>query len=141
MTGEIIEKDLSYRIMKAAFEVHNELGPGFLESIYEDALAIELRAQGLSVETQVRIPVIYKGQMVGEHILDHLVEKCVILELKAASEIIPIYKQQALSYLKATGLQLAIVNNFGAESVQSVRVVNTKQKSLPRKPLPYSASS
>jgi GxxExxY protein len=135
MAGEIIEKELSYEIMKAAYEVHNELGPGFLESIYEDALAIELRAQGHPVETQVRIPVIYKGQKVGEHVLDHLVEGRVILELKAATEIAPIYKQQALSYLKATGLQLAIVINFGNTSVQSARVVNTKQKKLLNKPL------
>jgi GxxExxY protein len=128
MAGEIIEKELSYRIMQAAFVVHNELGPGFLESIYEEALAIELRAQGFTVETQVRIPVIYKGQKVGEHVLDHLVEGRVILELKAASELAPIHKQQALSYLKATGLQLAIVINFGAESVQSKRAVNAPRK-------------
>ena len=135
MAGEIIEKELSYQIMKAAYEVHNELGPGFLESIYEDALAIELRAQGHAVETQVRIPVVYKGQKVGEHVLDHLVEGRVILELKAASEIAPIYKQQALSYLKATGLQLAIVINFGGGSVQSARVVNTRPKRPINKPL------
>jgi GxxExxY protein len=130
MAGEIIEKELSYQIMNAAYEVHNELGPGFLESIYEDALAIELRSKGYSVETQVRIPIFYKGEEIGEHVLDHLVNGRVILELKAATEIAPIHKQQALSYLKATGLQLAIVINFGAESVQSARVVNTKQKKV-----------
>jgi GxxExxY protein len=134
MTAEIIEKELSYQIMNAAYEVHNELGPGFLESIYEVALAIELRAQGHSVKTQVRIPVIYKGEIVGEHILDHIVEDRVILELKAATEIAPIHKQQALSYLKATGLQLAIVINFGSERVQLARVVNTKEKGSPHKP-------
>lgn len=127
MAVEIVEKELSYRIMQAAFEVHTALGPGFLESIYEEALAIELRSQGLKVETQVKIPVLYKGKPVGEHILDHLVEKRVILELKAVTEIAPIHKQQALSYLKATGLQLAIVINFGTQRVQSDRVVNTKQ--------------
>ncbi len=128
MTVEIIEKELSYQILSAAHEVHNVLGPGFLESIYEDALACELRARGLLVETQVRIPVIYKGQQVGEHFLDQLVENRVILELKAATDIAPIHKQQALSYLKATGLQLAIVINFGSGRVQSTRVVNTVQK-------------
>lgn len=128
MLGEIIEKDLSYQIIKAAYEVHNVLGPGFLESIYEDALAIELCAQGLSVEKQIRIPVLYKGEKIGEHVLDHLVEGRVILELKGVTEIAPIHKQQALSYLKATGLQLAIVINFGAERVQSSRVVNAKDK-------------
>jgi GxxExxY protein len=134
MAREIIEKELSYQIMNAAYEVHNELGPGFLESIYENALAIELRARGIPVETQVRIPVIYKGKKVGEHVLDHLIDSRVILELKAATEIAPIHKQQALSYLKATGLQLAIVINFGSESVQSARVVNTRQKNATHKP-------
>jgi len=72
MPTEIIEKELSYQIVNAAYEVHNELGPGFLESIYEGALAIELRSKEYSVETQVRIPVFYKNQKVGEHVLDHL---------------------------------------------------------------------
>jgi GxxExxY protein len=133
MVGEIIEKELSYQIMNAAFEVHNVLGSGFLESIYEDAMAIELRAQGHQVETQVRIPVTYKGQKVGEHVVDHVVDNRVILELKAVSEIAPIHKQQALSYLKATGLQLAIVINFGSERVQSARVVNTNRKRTTKK--------
>ncbi len=135
MAVEIIEKELSYRIMQAAFEVHKALGPGFLESIYEEALAIELRAQGLSVETQVRIPVMYKDHQVGEHLLDHLVEKRIILELKASSEIAPIHKQQALSYIKATGIELAIVINFGAARVQSARVVNTKRNKNSIKPV------
>jgi len=141
MAGEIIEKELSYKIMKAAYEVHNELGPGFLESIYEDALLVELRAQGIPVETQVKIPVIYKEQKVGEHVLDLRVEGRVILELKAISEIAPIHRQQALSYFKATGLQLAIVINFGAESVQSVRVVNTRKKRPAHKALEQFARS
>jgi GxxExxY protein len=89
MAGEIIEKELSYQIMNAAYEVHNELGSGFLESIYENALAIELHTRGIPVETQVRIPVIYKGEKVGEHVLDHLIDSRVIIELKAATEIAP----------------------------------------------------
>jgi GxxExxY protein len=128
MKTEIIEKELSYQIMKAAYEVHNQLGPGFLETIYEEAIALELKTQGQQVKTQVNIPVFYKGHKIGEHILDHVVDDKVILELKAVSEIAPIHKQQAFSYLKATGLTLAIVINFGASRVESARVVNTKRK-------------
>ena len=123
----MIEKEISFKIMEAAFEVHNELGPGFLESIYEEALALELQARNLVVETQKRIPVFYKGQQIGEHVLDQVVDGKIILELKAVTEIAPFHKQQAVSYLKATGLPLAIVINFGARRVQSARVVNTKR--------------
>ena len=128
MSTEIVEKDLSFKIMQAAFEVHNQLGPGFLESLYGEAMTIELRSQGHPLDVQVRVPVFYKGQRIGEHILDHVVDGRVVLELKAVTEIAAIHKQQALSYLKATGLQLAIVINFGDTRVQYARIINTKKK-------------
>jgi GxxExxY protein len=124
----IIEKELSYAIMQAAFEVHNTLGPGFPEKIYEEAMARELTARGVEIERQKRIAVQYKGEPLGEFFLDNVANKRVILEYKAVSEIARIHEQQALSYLKATGLELAIVINFGAERVQSSRVVYTKGK-------------
>ncbi|MEW5827700.1 MAG: GxxExxY protein [Chloroflexota bacterium] len=123
---ELIEKELSYLIIQAAFEVHNTLGPGFPESLYEKAMARELESRGVEIESQKEITVHYKGSTIGEFKLDNVANGRVILEYKAVSEIAPIHKQQALSYLKATGLQLAIVINFGAERVQSCRVVNTK---------------
>jgi len=136
----IIEKELSYTIMQAAFEVHNTLGPGFPENIYEEAMFRELSALGVEVEKQKRVVVRYKGEPLGEFFLDNVVNKRVILEYKAVSEIARIHEQQALSYLKATGLELAIVSNFGAERVQSSRVVYTKGKakmsSRPPKPRP-----
>ena len=132
MADEIIEKELSFQIMKAAFEVHNQLGPGFPESIYEEAMERELVARGMEIERQKRVTVCYKGEPLGEFVLDNIVNGRVILEYKAVSEIAPIHEQQALSYLKATGLELAIVINFGTSRVQSSRVVNTKGKaSLP----------
>ena len=126
MASKIIEKELSYAIMQAAFAVHNQLGPGFLESLYERALVIELRSNGYHVEQQKEVIIKYKDQVIGKHILDLLINKRVILELKAVTEIAPVHKQQALSYLKATGLELALVINFGARRVQSHRVANTK---------------
>ena len=124
----IVEKVLSYQIVNAAFEVHNHLGPGFLEAIYEAAMVLELEARGHKVESQVRVPVYYRAQKIGEHVLDLLVDQKIILELKAVAEIAPIHQQQALSYLKATGLELAIVINFGASSVKYKRVANTNKK-------------
>lgn len=125
--SEIVEKELSYIVMQAAHAVHNALGPGFLESIYERAMAIELQLRGHTIEQQRIVRVSYRNQIVGEHRIDLVVDGKIILELKAVSEINPIHKQQALSYLKATELQLAIVINFGARRVQAERVVNTKR--------------
>ena len=124
----IIEKELSYLIMQAAYEVHNTLGPGFPEKIYEEAMSRELTARGVEIERQKRIVVHYKGEPLGEFFLDNVANKRIILEYKAVTEIARIHEQQALSYLKATGLELAIVINFGAERVQSSLVVYTKGK-------------
>ena len=124
----IVEKELSYLIMQAAFDVYNELGPGFPESIYEEAMCRELTRRGILLERQKEIKVFFKGEPIGEFKLDNIANGRIILEYKAVSEIARIHKQQALSYLKATGLELAIVINFGGERVQSSRVVNTKGK-------------
>jgi len=124
----IVEKELSYLIMQAAYEVHNALGPGFPESLYEEAMNRELTSRGVKLERQKKVVVNFKGKPLGEFVLDNVVNGLVILEYKAVSEIARIHEQQALSYLKATGLELAIVINFGAERVQSSRVVNTKGK-------------
>ena len=124
----IIEKELSYLIMQAAFEVYNELGPGFPESLYEEAMNRELTRRGINLERQKEVMVYFKNEPLGKFILDSIANGRVILEYKAVSEIARIHEQQALSYLKATGLELAIIINFGAERVQSSRVVNTKGK-------------
>ena len=133
---DIIEKELSYLIMQAAYEVHNNLGPGFPEMLYEQAMVRELMLRNLTLQRQRKIVVNYKQEPLGEFILDLTVNERIILELKAVSSILKLHEQQAFSYLKATGLQLAIVINFGAESVQSSRVVNAKSKSAvsPRVP-------
>ena len=124
----IIEKELSYLIMQIAYHVHNVLGPGFPEAIYEEAMNREFIKRGINFERQKRVTVFYEESPIGEFILDNIVNGKVILEYKAVSEIARIHEQQALSYLKATGLELAIVINFGAERVQSSRVANTKGK-------------
>jgi GxxExxY protein len=121
---DVLYPDLSYRIMEAAFEVHNQLGPGFPETIYERALLIELAAREISCLQQVDVPVCYKGQDLGAFRLDLVVEGKIILELKALSSLNDLSKQQLRSYLKASGLRLGILINFGAPRVESVRIVN-----------------
>ncbi|MBI5825498.1 MAG: GxxExxY protein [Chloroflexi bacterium] len=128
--GDIVEKDLSYSIVKAAYEVFNELGPGFAEDIYEEAMIFVLKKYGHVPEQQKRVDVYFQGENMGFHKLDLVVNERVVLELKAVSEIAAVHKQQALAYLKATGLQLAIVINFGAGRLQFARIVNTRQKKI-----------
>jgi GxxExxY protein len=118
--------ELSYRIMRAVFEVHNHLGPGFTEDIYEEALALELASQAIPFERQKQIQVKYKDRMVGNYRLDLVIENKIILELKAVSELNDIFQAQLHSYLCATGLQLGILINFGSKLVQSIRVPHTK---------------
>jgi GxxExxY protein len=107
----------------AAMEVHRTLGPGFLEAVYEEALAYELGLRGIPFERQKRLPVQYKGQLVGEYVADLIVDDEIILELKAVSKITAAHEAQAHNYLAATGLRLAIVLNFGAASLQQKRIV------------------
>jgi GxxExxY protein len=128
MPVEIIEKELSYKVVQAAYEVFNGLGPGFLEKIYQEAMVVVLRKNQHTVEVQKSAPIIFLGKQIGVHVLDIVVDGRIILELKAVSEIAQVHKQQALSYLKATGLPLALIINFGAHRLQVARVVNTKQK-------------
>lgn len=120
---EILFKELSYAVVGAAMEVHRILGPGFLEAVYEAALAHELNLRDIPFETQKRLPVHYKGQQVGEYIADLVVDDQVVLEIKAVSKLIPAHEAQAHNYLAATGLRLAILLNFGAASLQQKRIV------------------
>jgi len=121
---KIVHSELSHEIMDAVFEVHNTLGPGYLEEIYEEALAYELELRQIPHERQKAIMVSYKGRPVGQHRLDLVIDGKVVLELKAASALSDTFKQQTLSYLKATGLKLGILINFGTPRVEYVRVVN-----------------
>jgi len=96
----------------AALEVHRILGPGFLEGIYEEALAMELELRGISFERQKMISVSYKGRRIGEGRTDFFVENSLIIELKAAEKLLPVHHAQVISYLKATGCRLGLLINF-----------------------------
>jgi GxxExxY protein len=122
--GKILYPQLSYRVMETVFEVHNTLGPGFLESLYEEALSYELALRRIPFERQKDITVMYKGQVIGKHRMDLVVDGKIILELKAVSELNDVFRQQLLSYLKASGLRLGILINFGTPRVQYTRIAN-----------------
>ena len=103
---------LAGAVIGAAISVHRELGPGYLESVYEEALALELRMAGVPFERQVMVAVMYRGQEVGQGKLDMLVDRQLVVELKAVDRLAPIHRAQMISYLKATGCMLGLVINF-----------------------------
>lgn len=104
--------DITYRINGAIFEVNRELGTGFLEKVYENALMVELVERKLKAESQVPITVRYKDVKVGEYFADIIVENQVILELKAIDSLQKIHEAQLLNYLKATGYKIGLLANF-----------------------------
>jgi GxxExxY protein len=120
---EIVYKELSYQIMAAVFEVHNTLGFGFLEKVYERALLKELCLRKIPVEAQKEIEVFYKGDEIGTYFADLVVNNEILLELKAVETLSNIHKAQVLNYLKATDLKLGLLINFGRERVQYERLV------------------
>lgn len=110
---------IARHIVNAAFEVHNELGPGLLESVYEVCLVEELRNRGLSVESQVKIPVVFKGKTLGkEFIIDLLVEKIIIIELKAVENLLPVHEVQLVTYLKLADKKLGFLINFNVSHIK-----------------------
>jgi GxxExxY protein len=115
-------------IIGGAFRVSNELGVGFLEKVYENAIAIELREAGLSVEQQKSVKVNYRGHVVGDYVIDLLVENQIVVELKHAKSLNDAHLAQSLNYLKATGYKLALVINFGSPRVEVKRVIRSIQQ-------------
>lgn len=125
-SDRLLYRPLTEQIIGAAFAVHTELGPGFLEKVYETALLIELTGKGLTVRDQAEIPVYYRSHSVGLYYADLLVADKIICEIKAVEKIIPAHQAQLLHYLKATGLKLGLILNFGAQSLQFKRLVKSK---------------
>jgi GxxExxY protein len=115
--------DITYKINGAVFEVNRELGSGFLEKVYENALIVELREMGLKAERQVPIIVKYKGNNVGEYFADIVVEKQIILELKAVDILEKIHEAQLLNYLKATEYEIGLLINFTHPKAQIKRFI------------------
>ena len=118
-------EELTSKIIECAFKVHNQLGFGFLENVYQNALIIELERAGLQPDKEKKIQVKYDGHIVGDYIADIIVGDKVILELKAIKEIHPAHEAQLVNYLKATGIEVGLLINFG-EKVQIKRKIFDK---------------
>ena len=119
----MVNDELTQKIIGCAYKVSNTLGSGFLEKVYENAYAREISKSGLKVQQQYPIKVFYDGDMVGEFAADLLVEETVLIELKAVRELDEIHMAQAMNYLKATGLQICLLINFGKPKVEIRRIV------------------
>jgi GxxExxY protein len=117
---------LTYEIIGAAMEVHKLLGSGFLESIYKRALLHELSLRGVHATSEVEVHISYKGHHVGKHRLDIVVNETIIVEIKAVSGINDVHIAQALSYLIATNLELAMIVNFGGPSLSRKRLIKSR---------------
>ncbi len=109
----LLYEELTERILAAFYTVYNELGYGFLEKVYENALCAELEAMGIKVESQKPVAVYYKDKVVGEYFADLIVSNKVIIELKAAEAISEGHGKQLINYLKATGIEVGLLLNFG----------------------------
>ena len=120
---DLVHNELTRAIIGAAMEVHSNLGPGFLESVYEAAMAIEFNLCNVPYERQKAIPVMYKGEIAKDFFCDFLVDGKVLVELKALKAITNVEEAQVLNYLKATGLNVGLLINFGEQSLRYKRLV------------------
>jgi len=124
MPIKLLFKDEVYATVGAALEVHNTLGCGFLESVYQEALEIELAARGIPFKSQPELPIIYKGHKLRKHyIADLLVYEAIVAELKAMDRLTGTEEAQLLNYLKATGLKCGLLINFGTRKLEWKRMV------------------
>lgn len=114
--------NLTELILQCAFDVINELGSGFLESVYQNALSLALMQAGLNVNLHYPINVVFRKESVGEFYADLLVEKKIIVELKAVKELAPEHQAQVINYLKATGIEVGLLINFGNQKLQYKRL-------------------
>ncbi len=120
---ELLYKELTYAVIGAAMEVHTVLGSGFLEAVYQKSLAKEFSLRNISYLEQAKLPVSYKGLLVGEYVADFIVDGKLIVEIKAVSKLNRAHQAQAMHYLAATGYRLALLINFGASSLEHQRVI------------------
>lgn|SRR5690606_11729421 len=121
-TGDLLYKDLAYAVVGAAMEVHSILGPGFTETVYQTALERELTLRRIPFVAQKRIQVCYKDVLVADYYLDLVVDDKIDVELKAVDQLAPVHVSQVLSYLKASGLKLGLLINFGEARLRFQRI-------------------
>ena len=126
MGMQLIHSEITGPVIGAAMEVHKILGPGFLESVYDEAFAIELDLRNIHYERQRSIDIFYKGKLAKHFVCDFIIENLVVVELKALLQLGDVEKAQILNYLKATRLPVGLLLNFGTRSLEYKRFANTK---------------
>ena len=126
--NEYVASKITGDVIGSAMEVHRRLGPGFLESVYEEALAIELESKKIKFERQKSLPVFYRDKVIKKFVCDFLVDGVVIVELKAVKEIAEIDRLQVINYLKACGIEIGLLLNFGSQSLEYKRLINSRNK-------------
>ena len=124
MAEEYKYKDLTHKIIGCAMAVHNTLGNGFQEVIYQRALAIEMAQNGLDFHRELEMPIFYREQQIGTRRVDFLVEDVIMVELKAITALEKVHLAQALNYLEAYKLEIGLLINFGNTSLQFKRIIN-----------------
>lgn len=124
---DLLHKEISKPILKVFYDVYNQLGYGFLEKVYQNAMYFELKSQGYKVEAQKQIKVYFKNQLVGEFYADLLIEDAIIVELKACEHLVNSHIAQLMNYLKATQIEIGLVLNFG-ETPEFKRLVYTNNR-------------
>lgn len=126
----LLHSEITGKIIKAFYKVYNTLGFGFLEKVYENSLAIELRGAGLHVRQQQPVKVYYGGNLVGTYYADLIVENSVIIELKAAESLCEAHEAQLLNYLKATEIEVGMLTNFGIKPEYGRKIFTNDRKEL-----------
>ncbi len=121
---EMLHRELTGKILEACFEVIRELGAGFLEGVYQNATLVALRQKSIKAEPRVPLLVRFRGEVVGEYYADLLVENKVIVELKAVKALAPEHQAQLINYLKATGVEVGLLINFGNPKLEYRRLHN-----------------
>ena len=127
---ELLHKELTEAIIKAFYDVYNELGFGFLEKVYQNSLYLELKARGFEVEAQKQIKGHFKGFEVGEYYADLLVNNTIILELKAVEAIVPEFEHQLINYLRGTDKEVGLLLNFGLKPEFRRKIFENSRKKL-----------
>lgn len=127
---ELLHQDLSNKIIKTFYNVYNELGYGFLEKVYQNALYLELKEQGFKVEAQKQIKVYYKNSIVGDYYADLIVNDTIILELKAVEFLVKDFEYQLINYLRATDIEVGLLLNFGNKPEFRRKVFSNERKRI-----------
>lgn len=119
----LLYQELTNRILKACYTVHNELGCGFLEKVYQESLEVQLSEMDIPFEREKHLPITYHGKVLEcDYIADFVVDNKVIIELKAVTEMSPIFEAQTINYLRATGIKVGLLINFGIRQIQIKRL-------------------